>query len=112
MDFGTRNREWRAWMSYLGIQAAWLLLVFLTPLGVSVHPSKLWAIPFGCITIAGGLHLTYFRFEYSALVQKVVGLLPLARHLFSVRHNPGYYLPLGVGYTLFGVASVAAVFLA
>lgn len=86
-DFRGRSALWR----YLGIQVAWGLLVLLTPVAMGIHPSRLWAAPFGFITMAGGLHLTYFR------------------HVMPRRCNPEYYLPLGIAYTLFGVASVTLV---
>lgn len=95
--------------SYLGIQVVWGLLVLLTPVAMGVHLSRLWAAPFGFITIAGGLHLTYFRSEYNALVGRVTESLPLLRYLVPGRYNPEYYLPLGIAYTLVGVASVALV---
>ena len=85
------------------------MLVLLTPGAVRVHPSQLWAAPFGLITIAGGLHLTYFRHEYNALVGRVTEFLPLFRHAVPCRCSPEYYLPLGIAYTLFGVASVTHV---
>ncbi len=104
-DFRDRSALW----SYLGIQVAWGLLVLLTPVALGIHPSRLWAAPFGFITMAGGPHLTYFRHEYNALVGRVAELLPVFRHVMPRRCDPEYYLPLGIAYTLFGVASVTLV---
>jgi hypothetical protein len=108
-DFRDRSALW----SYLSIQVAWCLLVLLTPVAMGIHmgihPSRLWAAPFEFITMAGGLHLTYFRHEYNALVGRVTELLPVFRRVMPRRCDPEYYLPLGIAYTLFGVASVTLV---
>lgn len=110
MERGIRTRT--AWLSYLAIQAAWLLLIFLMPLAFDAHPSRYWSIPFCCITVAGGLHLTYFRHEYAALLRKILGLFPPARYVMPSLKNPRYLLPLGVAYMLFGVTSALTVILA
>lgn len=104
-----RHRSRSALLSYLGIQAFWGLLVILTPLAAAIHPSRLWAVPFGCVTMAGGVHLTYFRYEYNALVERTTSVFPFLRHILPARYNPEYYLPVGVAYTLLGVVSVALV---
>lgn len=107
MEFTRRSRS--ALLSYLGIQVFWGLLVVLTPVAAAIHPSKLWAVPFGCVTVAGGMHLTYFRYEYNTLVGRITSSLPLLRYIVPGRYNPEYYLPVGIAYTLLGVASVALV---
>ncbi len=103
---GVKHRDRSALASYLAIQVVWGLLVLLTPVAMSLYPSRVWALPFGCVTVAGGLHLTYFRYEYNALVERVVTTVPAFRHFVPSRPNPELYLPLGVAYTLFGIASV------
>lgn len=103
---GIKHRDRSALASYLAIQVVWGLLVLLTPVAMSLYPSRVWALPFGCVTVAGGLHLTYFRYEYNALVERVVATVPVFRYFVPSRPNPELYLPLGLAYTLFGVASV------
>ncbi len=107
MDRPHRSRS--ALLSYLGIQAFWGLLVILTPFAATIHPTRLWAIPFGCVTMAGGLHLTYFRYEYNALVERITSGFPFLRYIAPGRYNPEYYLPVGIGYTLLGIISVALI---
>ena len=103
------HRSRSALLSYLGIQVFWGLLVVLTPVAAAIHPSKLWAVPFGCVTMAGGMHLTYFRYEYNALVERLTSSFPFLRYVAPGRYNPEYYLPVGIAYTLLGVVSVALV---
>lgn len=102
-----KHRSRGALLSYLGIQVFWGLLIVLTPVAAAVHPSRLWAVPFGFVTMAGGMHLTYFRYEYNVLVERITNDFPLLRRVVPRRYNPEYYLPLGVAYTLLGVVSVA-----
>lgn len=104
MEFKYRDRS--ALLTYLAIQSVWGLLVLLTPVAVGLHPSRIWALPFGCVTVAGGLHLVYFRHEYNALVERVAVAVPFFRHFIPSRPSPELYLPLGVAYALFGIASV------
>jgi hypothetical protein len=105
-----REHRWRAaWVSFISIQAFWMMLVVLTPVAIGLYPSKLWALPFACVTMAGGAHLTYFRREYSRLVEKFIGLFPASKYFFAPVHNPRYYLPIGVGYMLFGAFCAVAI---
>ena len=104
-----RYRIKTAWLSYVGIQVAWVLLVFFTPIGVHAYPSRLWALPFCCITSAGGLHMTFFRYEYNALLRKAVQLFPYARYVTPSQRSSAFFLPVGIVYTLVGVASAALV---
>ncbi len=104
-----KYRSRYALLSYLCIQVFWGLLVVLTPVAAAIHPTKLWAIPFGLVTMAGGVHLTYFRYEYNALVERIVSASPLLRYIVPGRYNPEYYLPVGIVYTLLGVISVILV---
>ena len=100
------------WLSFLGIQVVWLLLVVLTPIAASLYPSKIWLAPFGCVTIAGGLHLVYFRREYDVLLRKLVRFSPRARYLVPARREAIYLLLFGIGYALFGVVSLTLVLVA
>ncbi len=105
-----------AWASYLGIQTFWVLCVLLTPPGLGLYPSKLWALPFCFVTAAGGLHMVFFRYEYNALLRKMVRRFPFSRHLIRyltpAQRDPKYFVPIGTAYTLAGVASMALVVLA
>ncbi|MGH3089478.1 MAG: hypothetical protein ACRDSJ_19475 [Rubrobacteraceae bacterium] len=105
-----REHRWKAaWGSFVCIQVFWAMLVVLTPIAISLHPSKLWALPFACVTMAGGMHLTFFRREYHRLVEKFTAIFPTARYFFAPVHRPKYYLPLGVAYTLFGAGCAIAI---
>lgn len=101
-----------AWFTYVGIQIFWALCVLLLPVAIGLHPSKLWAVPFCCVTIAGGLHLTIFRHEYNALLRKASRVIPYAKYITPAQQRSEYFVPLGVAYTLFGVLSLALVIVA
>ena len=101
-----------AWVSYLVIQVIWLICVFVTPLALELYPSKLWAVPFCLVTVANGLHMMFFRYEYNAVVRKAVRVLPYARYLTPSQKEPKYFLPLGTAYALFGFASILLVIVA
>lgn len=109
MEMERTRRSRSALFSYLGIQAFWGLLLVLTPVAAAIHPSKLWAVPFGCVTMAGGMHLTYFRYEYNLLVERITSGLPFLRYVVPGRCNPEYYLPVGVAYTMLGLISVVLI---
>ena len=96
-------------MSYVTIQAIWMLCVFLTPVGIHFHPTKFWAVPFCLVTVANGLHMIFFRYEYNAVVRRAVRLVPYARYVSPSQNDPKYFLPFGVAYTLFGIVSTALV---
>lgn len=98
-----------AWLSYVGIQIFWALCVLLVPIAVGLHPSKLWAIPFCCVTIAGGMHLTVFRHEYNALLRKACHIIPYAKYVTPAQQKPKYFVPLGIAYTCLGVLSLLLV---
>ena len=111
---GSIEREHRyrisaAWVSYLVIQVVWLACVFATPLALELYPSKLWAVPFCLVTVANGLHMIFFRYEYNAVVRRAVRVLPYARYLTPSQKDPKYFLPFGAAYTLFGLGSIALV---
>ena len=93
-------------MSYLVIQVIWLVCVFATPLALELYPSKLWAVPFCLVTVANGLHMIFFRYEYNAVLRRAMRILPYAQFLTPLREEPRYFLPLGTAYTLFGLASI------
>ncbi len=101
-----------AWLTYLGIQAIWALLVVLTPFAASAYPSKLWALPFCVITFLGGAHLIYFRYEYNAVLRKALRFFPYARYLTPPQNDYRYFLPLGVLYASAAVVSTVLVILA
>jgi hypothetical protein len=103
---GLKHRDRSALASYLAIQVVWGLLIVLTPVAMGLYPSRVWALPFGLVTVAGGLHLMYFRHEYNLLVERVVVAVPFFRYFVPSRPNPELYRPLGMAYTLFGIASV------
>ena len=88
------------------IQVIWLVCVFATPLALELYPSKLWAVPFCLVTVANGLHMIFFRYEYNAVIRRAMRILPYAQFLSPLREEPRYFLPLGTAYTLFGVASI------
>ena len=90
----------------------WLACVFVTPLALELYPSKLWAVPFCMVTVANGLHMMFFRYEYNAVVRKAGRILPYARYLTPSQTEPKYFLPLGTAYTLFGFTSILLVILA
>ena len=90
----------------------WLACVFVTPLALELYPSKLWAVPFCMVTVANGLHMMFFRYEYNAVVRKAVRILPYARYLTPSQTEPKYFLPLGTAYTLFVFTSILLVILA
>jgi hypothetical protein len=90
----------------------WLVCVFVTPLAVELYPSKLWAVPFCLVTVANGLHMMIFRYEYNAVIRKAVRILPYARYLTPSQTESKYFLPLGTAYALFGFASILLVILA
>lgn len=108
-----RYRTKSAWISYLSIQTFWVLCALLTPVAVSLWPSKLWALPFCTVTAAGGLHMTFFWREYNALLRKMMRLVPfsrlLIRYLTPSQRDPSHFLTLGVIYTLAGIVSAALV---
>ena len=99
-------------MSYVTIQVIWLLCVLVTPPALKFYPSKLWALPFCLVTVANGLHMIFFRYEYNAVLRRAMRILPYARYLTPLREDPRYFLPLGAAYTLFGLATVALLFVA
>ncbi len=99
-------------MSYLVIQVIWLVCVFVTPLALELYPSKLWAVPFCLVTVANGLHMMFFRYEYNAVVRRAVRIFPYARYLTPSQTEPKYFLPLGTAYALFGFASIVLVIVA
>lgn len=104
-----RYRIKAAWLSYLGIQIFWGLCVLLIPVALGLYPSKLWALPLSLVTVANGLHLTFFRHEYNALLRKTVHLIPYARYVTPPQRDPKYFLPFGLAYTLFGIVSAVLV---
>jgi hypothetical protein len=93
-------------VSYVTIQVIWLLCIFVTPPALKLYPSKLWALPFCLVTVANGLHMIFFRYEYNAVLRRAMRFLPYAQFLTPLREEPRYFLPLGTAYTLFGVASI------
>ncbi len=99
-------------MSYVTIQLIWLLCVLLTPPALKLYPSKLWALPFCLVTVANGLHMIFFRYEYNAVLRRATRILPYAEYLTPLREDPRYFLPLGALYTLFGLASVVLLIVA
>lgn len=101
-----------AWTTYLGIQIFWVLCIVLIPVGIHYYPTKMWAVPLCLVTMANGLHLTFFRWEYNALLRKAAGLFPYARYLTPAQRAPKYFLPFGMAYTLFGVVSLVLIFFA
>lgn len=104
-----RYRIKAAWLSYLSIQVFWLLCILVTPVLVGLYPSRFWVIPLCCVTAANGLHLTFFRREYNALLRKATALFPYARYLTPAQTDPKYFLPFGLAYTLFGLIPIALV---
>jgi hypothetical protein len=96
----------------LVIQVIWLVCVFATPLALELYPSKLWAVPFCLVTVANGLHMIFFRYEYNSVLRRAMRILPYAEYLTPLRDDPKYFLPLGAAYTLFGLASVALLIVA
>ncbi len=109
---GRIRRRKTAWSSYLAIQVFWVLCVVLVPLAFGAYPSKYWALLFCLVTVAGGAHLTYFRSEYDHIFRKAAGFLPFSRRPGWAERNPKYLLPIGVVYSLFGLASALLVILA
>ena len=112
VEMAQKRRTKAAWSSYLGIQALWLVCVILAPLAFGSYPSKYWAMPLCLVTVAGGLHLVFFRREYDEILRKAVRLFPFARQPTLAQRDPRYILPLGIAYTLFGVASALLVIFA
>ena len=94
-------------MSYVIIQVIWLICIFVTPPALKLYPSKLWALPFCLVTVANGLHMIFFRYEYNAVLRRAMRILPYTRYLTPLREDPKYFLPLGTAYALFGLASIA-----
>lgn len=105
-----------AWTSYLAIQIFWVLCVALTPLALTTYPAKLCAIPFCAITTAGGLHMVHFRYEYNALLRRIVRLFPferfVLRYLTPAQRDPRHFFSLGTVYALFGVVSTLLILMA
>lgn len=99
-------------MSYVFVQAIWMLCVLLTPVGIHFYPTKLWAVPFCLVTVANGLHMIFFRYEYNAVVRRAAGLIPYARFISPAQYDPRYFVPFGGVYALFGIVSVALVLMA
>ena len=99
-------------MSYVTIQVIWLLCVLVTPPALKLYPSKLWALPFCLVTVANGLHMVFFRYEYNAVLRRAARILPYAEYLTPLREDPRYFLPLGAAYTLFGLSSIALLLVA
>jgi hypothetical protein len=100
-----------AWVSYLGIQVFWVLCVLVAPFAIAHYPSRFWALPFCAVTVAGGLHLSFFYHEYNALMRRAGRLFPYARYLTPAQRDPRHFQIFGLVYTLFGVASALLVFL-
>jgi hypothetical protein len=94
------------------IQVIWLVCIFVTPLALKLYPSKLWALPFCLVTVANGLHMIFFRYEYNAVLRRAMRILPYARYLTPLQEDPSYFLPLGTAYTLFGLASIVLLIVA
>ena len=67
------------------------------------------AVPLCLVTVATGLHLTFFRHEYNALLRKTVHLIPYARYVTPAQRDPKYFLPFGLAYTLFGIITAIMV---
>jgi hypothetical protein len=99
-------------VSYVTIQVIWLLCVLITPPALKLYPSKLWALPFCLVTVANGLHMIFFRYEYNAVLRRATRVLPYAEYLTPLRDDPKYFLPLGAAYTLFGLSSIALLIVA
>jgi hypothetical protein len=104
-----RYRIKAAWVSYATIQVIWVLCIFLTPVAVNLHPSKLWAVPFCCVTVANGMHMIFFRYEYNAVLRRAVRLVPYARFITPSQNDPKYFLPFGMAYAMLGVVSAILV---
>jgi hypothetical protein len=85
-------------VSYVIIQVIWLLCVLITPPAL--------------VTVANGLHMIFFRYEYNSVLRRAMRILPYAEYLTPLRDDPKYFLPLGAAYTLFGVASVVLLIVA
>lgn len=108
-----RFRIKAAWTSYLAIQVFWGLLVVVVPFALTIYPAKLCALPFCAVTTAGGVHMVHYRYEYNALLRRIVRLLPFER--FVVRYftprqrDPKYFIPLGTAYALFGAVSAVLI---
>ena len=96
-------------MSYVAVQVVRVLCVLLVPVGIHFHPTKLWAVPFCLVTVANGLHMIFFRYEYNAVVRRAAGLVPYARFISPAQYDPRLFVPLGTAYALFGVVSVGLV---
>ena len=98
-------------MSYVTIQVIWLLCIFVTPPALKLYPSKLWALPFCLVTVANGLHMILFRYEYNAVLRRAMRILPYAQYLTPLREQPRSFLPLGTAYTVWtGVGAVGSFF--
>jgi hypothetical protein len=69
-------------------------------------------VPFCLVTVANGLHMIFFRYEYNAVLRRAARILPYTQYLTPLRDDPRYFLPLGTAYTLFGVASIVLLFAA
>ena len=93
-------------MSYVTIQVIWLLCIFITPPALKLYPSKLWAVPFCLVTVANGLHMISFRYEYNAVLRRAARILHYAQYMTPLREDTRYFLTIGTAYTLFGVASI------
>src|SRR4029453_19672565 len=94
IDENHRYRIMAAWVSYVTIQVIWLLCVLLTPPALKLYPSKLWALPFCLVTVANGLHMIFFRYEYNAVLRRAIRILPYAEYLNPFREDPKNFPPL------------------
>ncbi len=105
-----------AWTSYLAIQIFWVLCVVLVPVALTFYPAKLCAMPFCAVTIAGGLHMTHYRYEYNALLRRIVRLFPferfVLRYLTPAQRDPKHFGALGILYAMVGFTSAALIFMA
>ena len=99
-------------MSYVTIQVIWLLCVLITPPALRLYPSKFWALPFCLVTVANGLHMIFFRYEYNAVLRRAMRIIPYAQYLTPQREDPRYFLPLGGAYTIFGLVSIVLLIVA
>ncbi len=86
--------------------------MLLTPVGVNFHPSRFWALPFCLVTVANGMHMISFRYEYNAVLRRAIRLVPYARYITPTQNDPKYFLPLGAAYALLGLIPAALVILA
>ena len=99
------QRRQIAGRSYLLLMAIYLplFLVFATSIMSGGNPSPIFQLSFGCIFVAAGLHLLYFRREMAQVNQDLVERYRWLRLFMARQYDPIFFIPIGIFFIPLGI---------